>query len=79
MAKGKNSAPKPAAGKGAKVKYTAPVSDSDDDSAESGNFISFDKKHKDSDDEDGQEVFNLALDKDDDEQVSCDPLTCLEN
>jgi protein tyrosine/serine phosphatase len=42
--------------------------ESDEESEESGNYMTFDKKRKDSDDEEeDREIFNLALDKDDDE------------
>ena len=49
-------------------KVAAKTVDSDVESDESGNFVAFNKKRKDSDDEeDGQEVFNLALDRDDED------------
>jgi hypothetical protein len=51
-------------------KVAPPPPESDNESEESGNYMKFNKKNKDSDDEeDGQEIFNLALDKDDDDEV----------
>lgn len=44
----------------------APV-ESEDESVESGNFVTFNKKGKDSDEEDDQDVFNLALGEDDED------------
>lgn len=45
--------------------------ESDEESEESGNFVTFDKKRKgDSDDEDeDREIFDLALDRDEDDEV----------
>lgn len=54
--------------KNSQGKKAQPI-ESDNESEDSGNYMTFNKKDKDSDDEEDREVFNLAMDKDEDDEV----------
>lgn len=59
------------------AKAARPV-ESDEESEESGNYMTFDKKKKgdSEDEEEDRDIFNLALDKDDDDEVGIILCTC---